>query len=51
MGFLQENICLKTEDGEFIINCVSMGNPHCVIFLEESTDLERIPLDKWGPAH
>jgi diaminopimelate epimerase len=49
-GFFAGNYLLKTQDGEFTINCVSMGNPHCVIFLEESTDLAKIPLDKWGPA-
>ena len=35
-GFFAGGYLLKTEDGEFIINCVSMGNPHCVIFLEEN---------------
>jgi diaminopimelate epimerase len=49
-GFFAGEYLLKTEDGEFIINCVSMGNPHCVIFLEEIDDLEKIPLDKWGPV-
>jgi diaminopimelate epimerase len=34
----------------FEINCISMGNPHCIIFLDNSEDLEEIPLDAWGPA-
>lgn len=48
-GFFAGGYLLKTEDGEFIINCVSMGNPHCVIFLDESADLDKIPLHRWGP--
>jgi diaminopimelate epimerase len=48
-GFFAGEHLLKTEDGEFIINCVSMGNPHCVIFLEDGADMERIPLGIWGP--
>jgi diaminopimelate epimerase len=27
-----------------------MGNPHCIIFLDNGDDLEKIPLDVWGPA-
>jgi diaminopimelate epimerase len=49
-GFFAGDYLLKTVEGEFNINCVSMGNPHCVIFLDESTDLIKIPLDKWGPV-
>ena len=47
-GFFAGEYLLKTQDGEFIINCVSMGNPHCVIFLDESVDLDKIPLHRWG---
>jgi len=37
-----------TIDGRrFNMTCVSMGNPHCVIFTD---DLAEIPLDKLGPA-
>jgi diaminopimelate epimerase len=32
----------------FFINCISMGNPHCVIFLQEGEDINTIPLSKWG---
>ena len=38
---------LKVADREFDITCVSMGNPHCVIFVDA---LEEIALDKLGPA-
>lgn len=34
---------------KFFINCVSMGNPHCVIFLEDSESLKDFPVNKWGP--
>jgi diaminopimelate epimerase len=30
----------------FSITCVSMGNPHCVIFVD---DVERFQVDKYGP--
>ena len=37
-----------TIDGvEYGITCVSMGNPHCVVFVNTSPDT--IPLDKIGP--
>jgi len=32
---------------EFRINCVSMGNPHAVIFLDEP--VEKFPVAKYGP--
>ena len=36
---------LKTELKEFRITCVSMGNPHCVIFVD---DLDNYPVEKFG---
>lgn len=33
-------------DQTFAITCVSMGNPHCVIFVD---DVENFPLEKYGP--
>jgi diaminopimelate epimerase len=41
---------LSTEVGDFDINCVSAGNPHCVIFIDKDEDLQDIPVDKWGPV-
>ena len=40
----------KIEIGQkiFHINCVSMGNPHCVIFLEKDTDLKSYDVARWG---
>ncbi|NLT95593.1 MAG: diaminopimelate epimerase [Clostridia bacterium] len=37
---------LKVLDNEFEITAVSMGNPHCVIFV---SDLTAIDINKWGP--
>ena len=36
---------LKVLDKQFNINCVSMGNPHCVIFTDEVIDVA-----KYGPV-
>ncbi|MBU4186559.1 MAG: diaminopimelate epimerase, partial [Proteobacteria bacterium] len=44
-----KNYSLKVNSREFLINCVSMGNPHCVIFLENDIDMAKIPIEKWGP--
>jgi len=37
---------LKALDRVFKINCVSMGNPHCVVFVE---DVDSFPVEKYGP--
>lgn len=37
---------LQIEDKKFDITCVSMGNPHCVIFVD---DVDNFPVTKWGP--
>jgi diaminopimelate epimerase len=34
------------DDTEFTINCISMGNPHCVIFLD---NLDNLDFYYWGP--
>ncbi len=33
-------------DREFGITCVSMGNPHCVVFVD---DVKNFPVEKYGP--
>lgn len=40
------NHVLRAEGVEFMITCVSMGNPHAVIFVE---DLKNVEIEKWGP--
>ncbi|AZO95416.1 diaminopimelate epimerase [Halocella sp. SP3-1] len=37
---------LLVDGEELLINCVSMGNPHTIIFEEE---LDKFPLEIWGP--
>jgi diaminopimelate epimerase len=32
------NVPLSVGGHEFAVNCVSMGNPHCVIFVDKATD-------------
>jgi diaminopimelate epimerase len=43
------NYKIKVGERSFYINCVSIGNPHCVIFLDEDTDLKDYNLKNWGP--
>ena len=33
-------------DRDFEITCVSVGNPHAVVFVEDTTT---VPIEKWGP--
>ncbi|MBI4366633.1 MAG: diaminopimelate epimerase [Deltaproteobacteria bacterium] len=37
---------LKLEGREFRVTCISVGNPHCVIFVD---DPETFPVEKYGP--
>ena len=38
---------LKVLDRTFHITCVSMGNPHCVIFVD---NVDEFPIEKYGPV-
>lgn len=38
---------LQWGENSFTVTAVSMGNPHCVIFVRE---MERVPLALWGPG-
>lgn len=40
------NVPLSVNHQEYLVTCVSMGNPHCVIFVE---DVDRIKLEEIGP--
>ena len=42
------NIPLEVDGKTYQVTCISMGNPHCVIFLEE--DVRNLDLEKIGPA-
>ncbi len=48
-GELINDLPMSIGDKEFRINCVSMGNPHCVIFLDKDEDLDMFPLENYGP--
>ena len=37
---------VKIADGKYNINCVSMGNPHCVVFVD---NVDKIDIQKIGP--
>lgn len=37
---------LKIESKDFRITCLSLGNPHCIVFIE---NLESYPVEKFGP--
>ncbi|KUO48874.1 MAG: diaminopimelate epimerase [Desulfitibacter sp. BRH_c19] len=37
---------LSINDQHFNLTCVSMGNPHCIIYVDK---IEDVPLQKWGP--
>ena len=37
---------IEAEGETFSMTCVSMGNPHCVIFVEDAQD---VPMEKFGP--
>ena len=42
---INEKVCIASKD--YNITCVSMGNPHCIVFLDKIDDLD---LEKIGPA-
>jgi diaminopimelate epimerase len=41
------DIEVPLDDGPLLATCVSMGNPHCVVFVE---DVDRFPVESTGPA-
>lgn len=41
------NCKLETEAGDFMVTCVSMGNPHCVLWVD---DAETAPVHEVGPV-
>lgn len=45
-----KSLCVEIHDlapDELWIHCVSMGNPHAVLFVK---DVETVPLELWGPV-
>jgi len=45
-SFLMDYTVSLNQDKNLIINCVSLGNPHSVIFVD---NLDSIKLEQWGP--
>jgi diaminopimelate epimerase len=43
------NYPIKVLDREYSITCVSMGNPHAVVFLNRGVDIDTLDLEKIGP--
>ena len=43
------NYILPVDKKNITINCVSMGNPHCIIFVDSDEDLKKIDLYEIGP--
>ena len=41
-----KNQIINIENNDYEITCVSMGNPHCVVF---HNDIEKLDLEKIGP--
>lgn len=45
MSVVKDQI-LNIDNNDYKITCISMGNPHCVVFCD---DIDRLKLDKIGP--
>ncbi|MCR5344242.1 MAG: diaminopimelate epimerase [Butyrivibrio sp.] len=43
------NYPIKVMDREYSVTCVSMGNPHAVVFLNRGVDIDALDLEKIGP--
>jgi len=43
------NYMIEAGGRYFSVNCVSMGNPHCIVFLNEDEKLEDFDLNYYGP--
>jgi len=41
------NIGVNALDKEFYLNAISLGNPHCVVFVDDAFNF---PIEKYGPA-
>lgn len=41
---------LKVCGNEYAVTCVSMGNPHCVVFVEDDFDLQAFKIENTAPA-
>ena len=40
---------LNVDGTDYRVTCVSMGNPHCITFMESQDDVENLAIEKIGP--
>lgn len=41
---------IKVNDKEYEVTCVSMGNPHAIVYLDNDIDIKKFELEKIGPS-
>ena len=41
---------IKVNDKEYEVTCVSMGNPHAIVYLDNDIDIKKFEIEKIGPA-
>lgn len=41
---------IKVNDKEYEVTCVSMGNPHAIVYLDNDIDIKEFEIEKIGPA-
>lgn len=40
---------VKVDGKEYAVTCVSMGNPHAVLFMDEASEVDNLEIEKIGP--
>ena len=41
---------IMVDGGEYAVTCVSMGNPHAIVYLDNDIDIKKFDLEKIGPS-
>lgn len=41
---------IKVNDKEYEVTCVSMGNPHAIVYLDNDINIKKFEIEKIGPA-
>lgn len=49
-GNVVKKATLNVQGKDYQVTCVSMGNPHCVVFVDKDFDLKNFKLEDVGPA-
>jgi diaminopimelate epimerase len=50
-GSPPQNVKLEVKDESLVVTCISMGNPHCVVFVDEITDQQVLGLGPQVEVH